>query len=92
MKIDRFSQLNEEASIEEYYEIWYYDKHGDEQEYYGDEYMDINPYDIEDIINFFTQLEKIGERVYIKKIVAKRLSDRMLNKLKLEFEAKKYNI
>ena len=91
MKIERFNQINENNESETTYEIWCYDKHGDEQEYYSDEYTFINPFELEDVVKYFMEIEDT-ETLFIKKIVATRLSNRAINIVKLEIKETKYNL
>lgn len=91
MKIERFNQINEDFGTETYYEIWYYDKRGDVQEYSSDEYLNLDPFDLKDTIKYFMELEKTNN-VFIKKIIANKLSDKIINKIKLEIKTEKYNL
>jgi hypothetical protein len=90
MKIERFNQINEIAP-ETIYEIWCFDKHGDAQEYYSDEYTNVNPFELEDIVEYFMEIEDT-ETLFIKKIVSTRLSNRVINKVKLELKGTKFNL
>ncbi len=91
MKIERFNQINEDIESDTWYEIWCFDKHGDSQEYYSDEYTNVNPFDLEDVVKYFMEIEDT-EKLFIKKIVSTRLSNRIINKVKLEIRAEKYNL
>jgi len=98
MKIEKFNKINENFESETYYELWFCDKNGDDQEFYGEDYQNVDPFDLEGMVKYFMKLEEKlqvnfkHEDVFIKKIEANRLSDKVINKVKLEIEAKKYNL
>ena len=92
MRIKRF---NENINLDTTYEIRYYDNElGDEIEIVeNDEDANYNPFDIKDMVKLLMiRQEEHSEELYLVKVHKEKVGDQIINKIKLELEAEKYNL
>ena len=92
MKILRFNENSIE--LDTYYKIMRTDRNGDAEEF-SDFYFDYdnyNPFDLKEMVNMLIIVEKEYKGLFIKKVSEKIVDNETINKIRLEIEAKKYNL
>ena len=92
MKIKLFE--NFEVDLDTHYEIKQIDKNGDLENFESgyDDFDDINPYDLEDVVKYFYKYEDKVHSLLIYKVTETVVDTDEIEKIKLKLAAKKYNI
>ena len=78
-----------------YYEIWHYDRNGDQEKYVTNTAEDdFNPYDLEDVVQALIEYEKYEEtdNLFIMEFTSKRVPISVVDKIKMRLDANKYNL
>ena len=94
MKIKLFENF-EETSLEIVYEIYEVDKNGDYSpiDFTDDNNDDdFNPYSLVETVKLFQKYEKKYSNLFIKKITSEILDEKIIEDVKREITAKKYNL
>ena len=92
MKIKLFE--NFEVDLDTHYEIKQVDGNGDLEPFESgfDDFDDINPYDLKEVVEYFSKYENDVPSLLIYKVTETVVDTDEIEKIKLKLAAKKYNI
>lgn len=95
MKIKLFEKyIEEETSLDIIYGITDFDKNGDRIgfEVSDEENDQWNPFSLVDTVKIFIKYEKTHPNLVIEKMTTEIVDPKIINEIKLELSAKKYNL
>lgn len=91
MKIKLFENFNQ-ISLDITYELYNLNKFDEEEEINTDNYLEYNPYDLEDMVKLYLILKEKYSNIFIKKVTREIIDYKTIEKIKLKLDSKKYNL
>lgn len=89
-KIENYN--NEPIGQDSYYEIWLFNKAGDEVQLDMERYFEYNPFDLNDIVELYLKLKGYEHVYFIKKISEEIVDLTVIPEIAIKLDTKKYNL